>query len=101
MNPNGKPGNVLRMVLQSSIVCIFACKTVPSNTYSTSSCMIRTGCDTDDVDVLDEACCAGTVVFAADDDEHETVEASAWTNVVLAADENGDGPNETTDLGTK
>ena len=63
--------------------------------------MIRTGCDTDDVDVLDEACCAGTVVFAADDDEHETVEASAWTNVVLAADENGDGPNETTDLGTK
>ena len=69
--------------------------------------MIRTGCDTDEVDVSDEACCAGTVVFAADDDEHETVETdpvtevSAWTNIVLAADENGDGPNETTDLGTK
>ena len=101
MNPNGKPGNVLSIVLQSSSLAIFACRTVPSNTYSISPCTIRTGCDTE-VDILAEAaCCAGTVVFAADDDEHETVEASAWTNVVLAADENGDGPNETTDLGTK
>ena len=106
MNPNGKPGNVLSIVLQSSSLAIFACRTVPSNTYSISPCMIRTGCDTE-VDVLAEAC-VGTIVFVADNscktvetNSTSEVDVEACVGTAVIAAEDGDGPNVTANLGVE